>query len=390
MSMNNKIFTIIFFALTINAFLSLLLMSETAFCKEQTQSMKILMVVACFPKIHDICMLNQMTGLIDRGHDVHIYAISKGDCVNVQEDVITYGLINKTIFELPDSLDEYDIIMFQLGHKLFDVRRMYNFKGKVVVCLRGYDITGFLRENPHAYDKYFDQCDLFMPVCKAFKKLLEQEGCPSDKIVVLHSAIDFSKFTFQKVNLPQKGNFNIVSAGRFVEKKGFVHAIKAIARLVQKYPNIRYTIIGDGILKKKYKKLIKKLNVGNNIKIDGWHTHEEYIKILRKSHLFILPSVTAQNNDQEGIPNVLKEAMAMGLLAVATKHSGNPELIEHGVSGFLVPERNSNAISKVVEYLITNSDTWESIQTAAVDKVHAEFDKEIENNKLEALLYALL
>lgn len=360
------------------------------FGQEDQQPMKILMVVASFPKIHDICMLNQMTGLIDRGHDVHIYALHKGDFINVQEDVIKYDLINKTIFEMPDSFDEYDIIMFQLGHKLFDVKKTHNFQGKVAVCLRGYDITGFLRENPHAYDQYFDTCDLFMPVCEAFKKLLEQEGCPSEKIVVHHSAIDLSRFTFQHVNLPEEGIFNIISAGRFVEKKGFEYSIRAVARLVKKYPNIRYRIIGDGILKSKYKKLIKKLHVNKNIKLDGWHNHDEYIAILQQAHLFILPSVTADNNDQEGIPNVLKEAMAMGLLVVATDHSGNGELIENKVSGFLVPERSSHLICKTVEYILNNYDAWLPIQLAAVDKVHQEFDRETENDKLEAIFYDLL
>ncbi|HLW72985.1 MAG TPA: glycosyltransferase [Candidatus Babeliales bacterium] len=372
-------------------FLSLLLANGLIFCDEHKKPMKILMVVACFPKIHDICMLNQMTGLIDRGHDVDIYAFYKGDCARLQEDVITYDLINKTFFQqLPDCLDEYDIIVFQLGHKLFDVRKTHNYKGKIAVCLRGFDITGYLRQHAHAYDKYFDTCDLFMPVCEAFKKLLEQEGCPLHKIVVHHSSIDCDKFIFKHRKLPQEGSINIISAGRFIEKKGFVYAIRAIAQLIKKYPRIRYTIIGDGILKKKYQKLIKKLNVGNNIKIQGWHTHQEYIKILDKAHLFILPSVTAENNDQEGIPNVLKEAMAMGLIVVATDHSGNSELIQDKHSGFLVRERSISAISNAVEHVLNNPDTWSSIQLQAVQKVHEEFDKEMENDKLETIFYNLL
>ncbi len=269
--------------------------------EEIKSSMKILMVVPAFPKIHDICMLNQMIGLIDRGHDVHIYALKKGDDSRVQQDVITYGLLNKTFFKLPDSLDEYDIVVFQLGHKLFDIKKTHNYKGKVAVCLRGYDITGFLQENPNAYQEYFDKCDLFMPVCGAFKTILESLGCPLDKIVVHHSSIDCSKFKFKLRKLPLQGPINIVSAGRFVEKKGFEYAIRAVAELIKKYPQIKYTIIGDGILKQKYQKLIKKLNAGRNIHLDFWHTHEEYIDILNKAHFFILPSVTAQNNDQEAL-----------------------------------------------------------------------------------------
>jgi len=370
---------------------SLLLLNGIIICKDKKKPMKILMIVATFPKIHDICMLNQMTGLIDRGHDVHIFAFSRGDCTNVQEDVIKYNLIKKTIFHrLPSRLDDYDIIMFQLGHKVFDVRRTHNFKGKVVVCLRGYDITGYVHEKPHAYDRYFKSYDLFLPVCEAFKKALQRIGCPSEKIVVMHSSIDCSKFKFKTRSLPPQGKLNIVSAGRFIEKKGFAYSIRAIAALAKKYPQIRYTIIGGGELKSKYKELIKKLNLQDIVKIDGWHTHDEYIAILNNAHIFVLPSIIAKNNDQEGIPNVLKEAMAMGLLVVATKHSGNSELIEHGVSGFLVPEKNSAAISKMIEYILNNQKLWPAIQAIAVKKIHKEFEREKENDKLEAILYKLL
>ncbi len=362
-----------------------LLLSEV-----QKAPMKILMVVATFPKIHDICMLNQITGLIDRGHEVHVYAFQRGDCVKVQNDVITYDLINKTFFEqLPSDLNYYDIIVFQLGHKAFDVKKTHNFKGKVVICLRGYDITGFLREKPHAYDGFFKTCDLFMPVCNAFKAILKNEGCPDNKIVVHHSAIDCSSFTFQIKKFPKDGPINILSAGRFVQKKGFIHSIRAIAQLVKKYPRIRYTIIGDGALKEKYKKLIKKLGLGDKVFLNDWYAHEEYIKILDQSHIFVLPSVTAKNNDQEGIPNVLKEAMAMGLLVVATDHSGNGELIHDGVSGLLVPERSSTAIAKAIEYMLLNPSKWSTMQLCAATKVHQEFDNEKENDKLEKILYNL-
>lgn len=355
------------------------------------KSMKILMIVATFPKIHDICILNQITGLIDRGHDVWICAFHKGDTVNVQQDVITYNLINKTIFyDLPKTLDDYDIVMFQLGHKLTNIRKSHQYKGKIVVCLRGYDITGFLREYPHAYNEYFNVCDLFMPVCEYFKSILMREGCPRDKIIVHHSAIDCSKFKFKKRQLPRQGNLNIVSAGRFVEKKGFAYSIRAVAHLIKQLPQIKYTVIGDGMLKKKYKKLIKRLQAKNNIKLDGWHAHDEYIAILDKAHIFIAPSIIAENNDQEGIPNVLKEAMAMGVLVIATNHAGNPELIEDNVSGFLVQERNIEQISQAIKYIFDNAERWPSIQEAAVEKIKKEFEQEYENNKLEMILLDLL
>lgn len=374
-----KIFFLIFMPITVFSF------------EHEKKTMKILMIVSSFPKIHDICILNQITGLIDRGHDVSIYAFHQGDFENIQPEIITYDLIEKTIFgRLPKTLDDFDIVMFQLGHKLMDIRKSHNYTGKIVVCLRGYDITGFLQEKPQAYTEYFNTCDLFMPVCEFFKNILIQEGCSEDKIIVHHSSIDCSKFKFKKRRFVRGGSVNILSAGRYVEKKGFEYSIRAIARIVKKYPNIQYTIIGDGILKKRYQSLIERLGMEKNIILDNWHNHEEYVAIMDNTHIFLAPSVIAENYDQEGIPNVLKEAMAMGVLVVATNHAGIPELIKHNISGFLVPERNADELSKAIRYILEHPKKWTSLQLAAVQKIKQEFDKENETDKLEAILLNLV
>lgn len=357
----------------------------------EKKQLNVLMVVPVFPKIHDICMLNQMTGLIDRGHSVSIYAPKLGDILHMQEDVIKYNLLSHLITgELPDNLDCYDIVVFQLGHKATNIKKTHNYKGKVVVCLRGYDITGFIKSNPHAYDDLFESVDLFMPVCEAFKKKLQDLGCSSDKIVVHHSGINCSRFAFKARQFPVIGPINIVSVGRFVEKKGFMYSIRAIAQLVKRYPRIHYTIIGDGILKKKYKKYIKQFGIRSRVTIDGWYSHDEYVKVLDKAHIFIVPSVTAHDNDQEGIPNVLKEAMAMGLMVVATDHSGNYELIEDKISGFLVPERNSGAIVRAVDYVLSKPEEWASLQFIARSLVCKKFDTEKLNDDLEKIFIRLI
>lgn len=370
--------------------ISTLLLNTYSFSNEK-QQMKILMVVAEFPKIHDICILNQITGLIDRGHDVNIFSFQRGDCSHVQKRVLEYNLLEKTIFgQLPNDLNKYDIVMFQLGHKLTDIRRSHNYEGKIVVCLRGYDITGYLKEHPYGYHKYFNSCDLFLPVCNTFKKKLEELGCDSSKIVVHHSAIDCSQFKFNPKQITKKNSINVVSAGRFIEKKGFTYAIQAIARLHKKFPNVRYRIIGNGPLKQDYINLINKLHMEHVIQVDDWYTHDQYIEILNNSHIFVLSSVTAGNNDQEGIPNVLKEAMAIGLPVVATNHSGNGELIENNVTGFLVSERDSKALYYAVKHIINHPKLLLPIQEKAVRKVHQEFEIEKLNDELETILYNLV
>lgn len=376
-----KIFTLFFM---------LIITPMNIFCfQNEKKSMKILMLVSCFPKLHNVSVMNQITGLIDRGHDVAIYSFSKGDFVNVQKDVIKYDLIHKMISELPSSLDDYDVVIFQMGHKLFNIRETHNYKGKIVVCMRGYDITGYLKEHPHAYDQYFETCDLFLPVCRAFKNLLIEEGCPRDKVVIQHSSIDCTKFKFRKKRLPTRGSIHWVSAGRLVEKKGLIYSILAFERLLKKYPNMKYTIIGDGVLKDAFKQIVRMLGLQRKVKFVPLLVHEEYINILNKSHIFILPSVTAQNNNQEGIANVLKEAMAIGVLVITTKHSGNAELITNGVSGFLLPERDIDSICYTVEHILRTHELWVPMQLAGAKKVKKDFDKEKESDKLEAILYNL-
>lgn len=379
-AMKNVALLFMFAGISINIFSSV----------PEKKPMKIFMFASAFPQINNVSAMNQITGLIDRGHEVTIYSFGESDFVNVQKDVIKYGLIDKVVPKMPTSFDEYDVVMFQMGHKLFDIRKTHKYKGKIVVCMRGHDITSYLKSRPHAYDEYFKSCDLFLPVCKAFRDKLIKAGCPKNKIIVQHSCIDRTKFKFRKKSLPKHGIIRMVSAGRLVEKKGLIYAILAYERLLKKYPNLRYTIIGDGELKNTLQYVVRMLGLKDKVKFITWMVHEDYAAVLDKAHIFVLPSVTAQNNNQEGIANVMKEAMAMGLIVVATQHSGNSELINHGISGFLVPERDVEALSNAIDYMLSSPSKWSPMQVAGAKKVEKDFDKEKENDKLEEILYGLL
>ena len=356
--------------------------------RSRAKSIKVLMVVPIFPKISDVCMLNQITGLIDLGYDVYIYAKERNKFFKIQEDVKKYDLVNRTFYgKFPKNLNKFDIVVFQLGHKAFNIKRELGFKGKLVICLRGYDMSGYITKKPDAYDQLFPVCDLFLSVCNLFKERLINLGADPNKIVVIHSAINCSRFKYKKRYPPKRNcKLKIVSAGRFVEKKGFEYAIRAIAYLVKEHSNITYTIFGGGRLEERLKKLIKELKVSKHVKICSWRTHKELVRILDSSHIFIAPSVTAENGDQEGIPNVLKEAMAMGLPVISTHHAGIPELIENHVSGLLVPERNFVALAQCIKYLITHPKIWLPIGKFARSKIIKEFNQDKENSKLAKIL----
>jgi colanic acid/amylovoran biosynthesis glycosyltransferase len=169
-------------------------------------------------------------------------------------------------------------------------------------------------------------------------------------------AVPLQLFPSSKLTGNDNLQIRLLSVGRLVEKKGFEYAIMAAARVIQQFPHIQYEIAGDGPLKSSLKRIIAELGIAKNVRLVGWRDREEILHLLRTAHIFIAPSVTTEDGDQEGIPMVLHEAMASRLPVVSTRHTGIPELVYDGETGFLVPERDPEAIADKVSYLLKNPD----------------------------------
>src|SRR5579872_5831732 len=121
-----------------------------------------------------------------------------------------------------------------------------------------------------------------------------------------------------------------------------------MAKIARIYPNVEFLIVGDGPERANLEKLIKSLNLQNHVILCGWKTQEEVIELLNESHIFVLPSIKSADGNEEGIPNALKEAMAMGLPVIATFHAGNNELIRDGITGYLVqPKKTMELYNKM-------------------------------------------
>jgi colanic acid/amylovoran biosynthesis glycosyltransferase len=368
----------------------------------EARPLNVLFVVEYFPAPSQIFILNIITGLIDNGHNVSIFSFCKNSsCKKISAaqhpDIEKYRLLDSVIYESwPAALPDCDIVFCQsgsLGKKIFDNDDLVEWlkNRKIVVALRGNDITGnHIKEDPDIYKKLLEKADLFLPVCDYFKKVLIALGCDEEKIAVHHSAIKSGQFFFKKRKKPENGPINLVSVCRLVEKKGLEYALEAVAKIVKKYPRIHFTIVGKGRLQASLEQLIKKLKIGDYVTLFGWGTHEQVVTILDNSHIFLLPSITALNGDEEGIANALKEAMAMGLISIGTWHAGTPELIEDGVSGFMVSQKDSCQLSAAIEYIIEHPDIWEPIGMAARKKVEEEFEVKQSIKKLEQLFYTLL
>jgi colanic acid/amylovoran biosynthesis glycosyltransferase len=187
--------------------------------------------------------------------------------------------------------------------------------------------------------------------------------------------IDGNSFKFHpKISIKNKKVINVLSIARLIEKKGLEFSIKAIAKTLKTFSNIKYTIIGDGLLRSNLQNLLKKLNVEDKIDIVGWKNRKEVIGALENTDIFLAPSVTASNGDMEGIPVVLMEAMAIGIPVISTMHSGIPELIKNRETGFIVPERDIDAISKIIEKMLINKFDLSTITKNARTLVEKKFN----------------
>lgn len=370
--------------------------------------MKIAFIVNTFPSLSQTFILNQITGIIDRGHEVDIFAWSPGDNPKIHEDVIRYNLQERTFYfpRLPKNnlfrvlrglgyairyfhyrprivlrslnifkhgkhaasfyllfkilpflnADLYDIIHCHfgpngnLGVLLRDIGAI---QGKVLTTLHGYDLTSFVKKRgERIYENLFAKGDLFFPISARWKEELLRLGCNERKIRIHRMGIDTSKFDFNNSRKQINGHVTLLTVGRLEEKKGIKYGILAAAKLRKQFPHIHYLIAGDGPLKEELAQLINKLHLQDNVKLLGWMRQDEIINLMQQADIFLAPSVTAPNGEQEGIPVVIMEAMAKGLPVISTLHSGIPEVVVDGVSGFLVQERDVPALSQKLAQLL--------------------------------------
>lgn len=263
----------------------------------------------------------------------------------------------------------------QLGIKLLP--EMERVSVPLVVSFRGKDVTSYPRkeENQQKLLQLFAKGDLFLPVCQYFAGRIAEMGCPKDKIKVLYGGVDLQKFQYQpKIGPREENRVRILSVGRFTEKKGFAYLIQAFSRLYPSHPQTELRIIGrSGEVSQEVKRLVKQLDLKKSVKIKEYLDHDKIADEMEKADIFCLPSITAENGDMEGIPNVLKEAMATGLPVVSTRHAGIPELIEDGKEGYLADERDIEGLAALLEKLIEQPEKWESLGRRAREKVEKQF-----------------
>jgi len=175
----------------------------------------------------------------------------------------------------------------------------------------------------------------------------------STDIHIVHYGLDPREFTPAAPNRDDH-RLRIISVGRLTEKKGFSYLLDACALLAQKGKTFACTIVGEGA-QDELQQQVAALRLGECVSLAGEKTIDEIRALYRHSDIFVLPCLVARSGDRDGMPNVLLEAMAMQLPVVTTPVAGTPELVQDGLNGLLVPERDAQALARAIERLIDES-----------------------------------
>jgi colanic acid/amylovoran biosynthesis glycosyltransferase len=224
----------------------------------------------------------------------------------------------------------------------------------------------------------------------SLKRAVVELGCDENKIDIVRTGIPLEEFPFRGREFPTDGQWRFLQASRLVQKKGIATTLHAFTAFLIHYPDATLTIAGEGPMLAELKELTRKLKINNRVVLPGFVSQEKLREIYYASHIFLHPSETGSDGNQEGIPNSMLEAMATGLPVFATEHGGIPEAIENGVSGILVPERDYEALSRALLDAMQDLDLLKRLALNGANIVAEKFDQRNQIRRLEEIYLGMI
>jgi colanic acid/amylovoran biosynthesis glycosyltransferase len=383
--------------------------------------MRVGFVVDKFPSLSETFILDQVNGFLERGFEVGVIcnenALKQDGTRNWQalsENTVCWwgGLapLRPSLKKLPallwdkistafdilfsQKLQNFDVIIAHFGNNGLRVARVLKRKklaAPLVTIFHGRDVGRPVRDDSlWQYNVLFEQGAMQLTVNDYFRTALVGAGAAPASVVVHHMGVRTSDIEYSWRSWEQ-GTLKFISVCRLTEKKAIEFALRALGEVSISNPRLdwAYTVIGSGELLADLKQLAKSLDIADRVIFLGARPHSEVKQRLQEAHVFVLPSVTAHDGDVEGIPVSLMEAMAAGLTVVSTYHSGIPELIKDQKTGFLVPERDVEALARKLLWIAENPTECEHIALAARRKVEADFNADVLNDEFAHIITRL-
>lgn len=240
------------------------------------------------------------------------------------------------------------------------------FNVPVVVTIHGQDLQQTIYRNKSSKDKVvtvINQSSKTILVSSKLKRIAEDIVCSNDKLIVIPNGIDKNGLSGFNNRLFNSEKVLLLSVSNLIYTKGIDLNLKAFARLVNKYLNLRYWIIGDGPDKRKLQQLARDLGISSCVRFLGRQPHNIVMDYIAKCDIFSLPSW------KEGFGVVYLEAMAHGKPVIGCEGEGIEDFVENGRTGLLVKPQDVDSLVKALDFLLSHLEEARAMGERARNKV---------------------
>jgi len=315
------------------------------------------------------------------------YNLAKLEIARRQNDGLSSRLNEKETLVALSLIDENtDVVFAQFGTTGAEILNVCKYlKLPLIVHFHGYDISvgEVVEKYKHKYLEMFKYADFVIAVSKYMRNTLLNMGCPPEKLVWNPCAANDEYYGIQ----PKFNKKLFIGAGRFTKKKAPQNTILAFEKVLKRHHDAELILAGDGELFEVCRKLVKKKRLKNSVRLPGVFDPELLKKWFSDAIAFVQHSITAADGDMEGTPVVVCEASLAGLPVISTLHAGIPDVIVDGVTGFLVPENDIDAMAEKMIWVLDNPEKAKAMGAAGKKNIHENFNEKKHIEKLDEIVY---
>ena len=203
------------------------------------------------------------------------------------------------------------------------------------------------------------------PVSNEIQELLNQLE-PGAAAQITPMGVDYNRFESIRAQRAPTSQ-SLLFVGRLADKKGVDILLQALA---QAEVEATLTVVGDGPDRSTLEQMVSELGLSNAVTFLGNQTQEQVFEHYRTSSVLVIPSRVAKNNDKDGTPVVLMEAMTCGIPVIVAGLAGLAEQVDHQSTGLVFPPGDVDVLARLIEDLLGDSDLAEQLSAAA--KLHSQ------------------
>jgi len=280
-----------------------------------------------------------------------------------------------------------DLMHIYFGHTGVHLLPFIQCWGKpCIVSFHGADVMLKAESPDYAAKlrKVFHSVPLVLARSRSLERRLIRLGCPPEKIRINRTGIPLPQFPMARREAPVEGRWRFLQACRLIPKKGLTTCLRAFALFHRGNPRAELLIAGKGPLQPVLEALALQLGVSDHVHFTGFLSQKDLLELYHSCHVFLHPSEMPADENQEGIPNSILEAMATGMPVLATRHGGIPEAVEEGRCGALVEERDYGALAGEMKKITRAPYSFAEMGVLASESVTAHFEQRSHIAQLEA------